>query len=145
LDPFDRNRTGQEPRQFTPADILRLLRERYANLPSFVQQGRSIYSTTSQPISLVIALLYLFDKANAQEAAKFAEAWQSGKWAGKFKPIALMQKKIATLHSMAAGRVHDVVRAALVIKSWNLFIAGKRGQPADLHWDTADPFPQISS
>jgi hypothetical protein len=46
---------------------------------------------------------------------------------------------------MAAGRVHDVVHAALVIKSWNLFVAGKRGQPGDLRWDTADPFPQISS
>jgi hypothetical protein len=130
---------------YTPAEILRLLRERYEKLQSFVQPGRSIYSTTGQPISLVIALLYLFEKANAPKAAIFAEAWQSGKWAGKFKPIALMQKKIGNLHSMAAGRVHDVVRAALVIKSWNLFVAGKRGQPADLRWDTADPFPQISS
>jgi hypothetical protein len=130
---------------YTPAEILRLLRERYATLPSFVQQGRSIYSVTAQPISLVIALLYLFHNANTPKAAIFAEAWQSGKWAGKFKPIELMQKKIVGLHSMAARRVHDVVRAALVIKSWNLFVAGKREQPADLRWDTADPFPGISA
>ena len=130
---------------YTPAETLRLLRERYADLPSFVHQARSIYSITGQPISLVIALLYLFHKANAPQAAIFSEAWQSGKWAGKFKPIALMQDKIARLRSMASGRVHDVVRAALVIKSWNLFIAGRRGLPAELRWDTAEPFPEIAT
>jgi hypothetical protein len=66
---------------YTPAVILRLLRERYASLPSFVQQARSIYSTTGQPISMVIALLYLCSKANVKKATAFAAAWESGKWA----------------------------------------------------------------
>jgi hypothetical protein len=130
---------------YTPAEILRLLRERYASLPSFVQQARSIYSTTGQPMSLVVALLYLFNKANADKAKVFAAAWESGKWAGEFKPIALMQTKIAGLQSMASGRVHDVVRAALVIKAWNLFVAARRGRAAEMRWDTGEPFPEIAS
>ena len=35
---------------YTPAEILRLLRERYEKLQSFVQPGRSIVPTTGQPI-----------------------------------------------------------------------------------------------
>ena len=130
---------------YTPAEILRLLSERYTGLPSVVQQAKSIYSTTGQPMSMVIALLYLFERASTKKATVFAAAWESGKWAGEFKPIALMQTKIAALQSMASGRVHDVVRAALVIKAWNLFVAGKRGRATEMRWDTGEPFPEIAS
>jgi hypothetical protein len=87
---------------YTPAEILRLLSERYPALESFIQQAKSGYSTTG-PMSLVIALLYLFDKANTDKAKAFAAACKSGKWAGEFKPIALMQTKIANLQSMASA------------------------------------------
>lgn len=130
---------------YTPREILRLLQESYANLPSFVQESKSIYSVTGQPMSIVTALLYLFNRANAKKARIFSEAWASGKWAGKFKPIALMQTKIANLQSMASGRVHDVVRAALIIKAWNLFISGRQGRASEMRWDMAEPFPEISS
>src|SRR6266436_233722 len=86
---------------YTPAETLRLLRERYSDLPSFVSQARSIYSTTGQPISLITAILYLFNKANPTKATEFAAAWEAGKWDGRFKPISLMNTEIGRLRSTA--------------------------------------------
>lgn len=137
---------GDKRDTYSPPQLLRLLQERYEPvLPSFVNQGRAIYQVTTQPAGLVTALLYLFDRADSAKAAEFAGAWQSGKYGGKFKPIGLMQAKIARLHAQSSGRVHDVIRAALIIRAWNLFVAGKRGTALAMEYTTADPFPTIDA
>lgn len=126
-------------------EVLRLLQERYGSLPDYLRQGRAIYATTRQPISLVTALLYLFDRANRAKAMDFANAWESGNKMPEFNAIDLMQKKIWGLQSVTSGRVHDVVRAALIIKAWNLFLAGRKGRMPDFEWHVSEPFPKINA
>ena len=75
----------------------------------------------------------------------FANAWETGNKAPEFNAIGLMQKTIWGLQAVTSGRVHDVVRAALVIKAWNLFIAGRKGRGPDMQWQTSEPFPNIAS
>jgi len=139
--------TGRAKNRDTYAapQVLRLLQERYGCLPDFLRQARSIYATTRQPLSLVTALLYLFHRANPVRAADFANAWESGNKAPEFNAIDLMQKKIWGLQSVTSGRVHDVVRAALIIKAWNLFVAGRKGRMPDFEWHVSEPFPTIAS
>jgi hypothetical protein len=129
---------------YPPPEILRLLQERYGRLPEHLQQARAIYATTQQPLSLVTALLYLFHRANPDKATDFANAWETGNKAPEFNAIGLMQKTIWGLQSVTSGRVHDVVRAALVIKAWNLFVAGRKGRGPDMQWQTSEPFPDIA-
>jgi hypothetical protein len=128
---------------YQPAEILRLLRERYSDLPNFVQQARAIYENAGQPQAVVIALLYLFHHANSAKATDFAAAWESARWDGKFKPIGLMQARIAEIRASTSGRVHDVVRTALIVNAWNLYLTGRKGRKVDMVWDPADTFPTI--
>jgi hypothetical protein len=126
-----------------PKEILRLYNERYSGLQEFVGQADRIYRQTGHPKSLVTALLYHFDRANSDRAQNFCDAWQSGQWEGKFKSIGIMQRAIATLHTASLGRVHDTVRAALIVKAWNLFVSGRTGRKDEISWSLADPFPKI--
>jgi hypothetical protein len=142
---------------YPPPEILRLLQERYGRLPDYLPQARAIYNRTRQPISLITALLYLFEKANphkaslsfregqsAQQASEFATAWETGNMAPKFKTLTLMQRAISELQGMSSGRVHDVVRAAVIIKAWNLFVTGQKGNKTMLQWIVGQDFPEIN-
>jgi hypothetical protein len=126
-------------------EVLRLLQERYGSLPDHIQQARAIYVTTGQPLSMVTALLYLFHRAHPAKASEFSNAWETGNKAPEFNAIGLMQKKIWGLQSVTSGRVHDVLRAALVIKAWNLFIAGRKGRMPDFEWHVSELFPKVAS
>jgi hypothetical protein len=128
---------------YPPAEIRRLFDERYSGLSNFVRESRAIYETGGHPQSLVVAVLYHLHKKNPAKAAEFSTAWQTSKWDGKFKPIALMQTRIATMRASTSGRVHDVVRAALIIKAWNIFAAGRKGRAVDMTWDPSLSFPEI--
>lgn len=137
--------TGRAKQRDTmkPAELLTLARTKYPTLPDHVKQGRVIYEHTGQPISLVVALLYLFNKANEPLAREFATAWETGERGGRFKPIALMQSQVAQLQAASSGRVHDVVRAALIVKAWNLFIRRRKGSAVEMRWRPSDAFPDI--
>jgi len=126
-----------------PDEALRLLRDEYPTLPDHVPAARAIYQTTRQPMTLVVALLYLFDGRNAAKAEEFATAWAGGKHAGKYGAIGRMESKIAQIRADAMGRVHDHVRCALIIMAWNLFLAGKGGTAKAMVWAPGDDFPGI--
>lgn len=133
-----KTREGYDSRQ-----TLQLFQTRYSELLQFVPQARKIYGVTRQPPSLVAALLFQFERANSAKAQEFANAWESGLWSGRFKAIGLVQSELASLHSITKGRIHDVVRAALIVKAWNLFISGRHGRKNEIMWTLAEDFPQI--
>lgn len=135
--------TVKKRNTYEPREILRLYNERYSQLQEFVAPASNIYRQTGHPKSLVIALLYHFNKANPDKAQRFSDAWQAGQWSGKFKAIGIMQQAIATLHTASMGRVHDTVRAALVVKAWNLFASGRTGRKNEIEWSLAEDFPEI--
>jgi hypothetical protein len=128
---------------YQPAEVLRLLRERYQRLPEFIQQGRVIYEQTGQPQSIVVAVLFLLEKANSTKGSDFAAAWESANWDGKYKAIGLMQTRLASIRASTSGRVHDVVRAALIIKAWNVYSAGRKGRLTEMTWEPSEAFPVI--
>lgn len=128
-----------------PAELLVLARSKYPTLPDYVKQGRVIYDHTGQPISLVVAMLYLFHQANEPTAREFATAWETGERGGRFKPLALLHSQIAQLQAVSSGRVHDVVRAALIVKAWNLVVRRRKGSAVEMRWKPSDLFPDIQS
>ena len=139
---FDNNRVKSRE-SLIPDQVLHLLRERYSDLPPYVKQAGRIYQTTGQPKGLVAAILYMITKKNPTKAAEWAAAWENGQDGGRFKPMSLATKKIQEIKTLSSGRVHDVVRAALLVKAWNLFVEGKRGAMADMDWTPAAEFPPI--
>jgi hypothetical protein len=128
---------------YEPPEVLRLLRERYPDMPNFIGRARMIYENAGQPQAVVAGILYLLHRANELMANDFGSAWESANWDGRYKAIGLMQSRVASIRASTSGRVHDVVRAALIIKAWNIFTAGRKGRMSEMVWDTGDDFPVI--
>ena len=127
-----------------PRQEVELIRTRYPLLVDMLSPASKVYDVTRQPIGIVAGLLLWFSRANESKAREFIDGWTAGKWGGKFTPIRLLTAEIARLHQVTSGRVHDTVRAALIITAWNLFYAGRKGTKADFQWTLEDDFPAIA-
>jgi hypothetical protein len=115
-----------------PDFVLELARGKYADIESFLKFGREINKQFSHPAGQVAALIYHFAKHDSNKAKDFVRAWQRGDRNGKYQIIDMMQ---ALLHSQRAnnnGRIHELARAGIIIKAWNIFRAGQKGSLAQL-------------
>lgn len=128
-----------------PNKILTLVRERYSSLEEFIGIGQAVNRLNNLiPDAIAAALLYHFHKKNQEKASLFADGWIGGAYGGKFKVFDKLSKKLRELHDASSGRVNDVVRAALIVRAWNAFVAGRVGTSADFDWTlTTDDFPEI--
>jgi len=115
----------------------------YADLPAFLTHGRRVSDT---PTGVATGHIYAFHQKSPGDAALFADAWATGNYNGKFVPLGRLSQKLKDLHMSTSGRVHDVVRSALIITAWNLFRANRKGAAKDFEWtrDGKKPFPVIA-
>jgi len=110
-----------------PDFVLSLARDRYPDIEPFIKCGRDINRSFSHPAGQSAALMYAFSRSDAKKCEDFLQAWLSGRRNGKYSIIDVMQ---ALLHSQKAnnnGRIHELTRAAIIIKAWNIFKAGNKG------------------
>jgi hypothetical protein len=115
-----------------PDFVLELARGKYADIEPFLKIGREVNKQFSHPAGQIAALIYNFAKHDKNKVEDFSRAWQRGDRNGKYQIIDLMQ---AQLHSQKAnnnGRIHELARAAIIIKAWNIFRAGQKGSLAQL-------------
>lgn len=127
-----------------PDFVLELARSSYADIEPFLQQGRAVNKQYAHPAGQAAALIYKFSLSDATKAADFVRAWLSGQRNGKYQIIDTMQ---ALLHSQKAnnnGRIHELTRAAVIIKSWNIFKMGHKGSLAQLQAAITAPIEAIS-
>jgi hypothetical protein len=112
-----------------------------AELEKCVTIARQIKGLTKLPPGPLAAVYYLSRQQNAARADEFFKKWGSG------SPHAVQQKLQKKLMKMAAesnGRVHDVVRTALLVQAWNHFVKGQKGAMTKLDWSLTMPFPEIA-
>jgi hypothetical protein len=132
---------------FSSPDILKLYRESYRDVADFRPEARAIYRERRQPVGMVMALLYYFDKKDPELAADFAASWAGGPYEARFQAISTMEIEVERIRRNSNGRVHDVVRAAMVINAWNAVRGGKKGR--NIRWEIPPkdragvPFPDI--
>lgn len=115
-----------------PDFVLELARNKYADIEPFLKEGREINRQFSHPAGQMAALVYNFARHDSTKAKDFVRAWIQGNRNGKYQIIDTMQ---ALLHSQKAnnnGRIHELTRAGIVIKAWNIFRAGQKGSLAQL-------------
>jgi hypothetical protein len=126
-----------------PEFVLELVRDKYPDIEPRLKDGRSINKQYAHPAGQVAALIYKFAESDAAKADDFVRAWLSGQRNGKYQVIDTMQ---ALLHSQKAnnnGRIHELTRAAVIIKAWNLFTAGHKGSLAQLQAAMNKPIEEI--
>jgi hypothetical protein len=129
---------------FQPDFVLELARNEYPDIEPFLKKGRDVNRQFAHPAGQTAALLYKFSKSDQAKADEFLSVWLSGKRSGKAQIIDTMQ---ALLHSQKAnnnGRIHELARAAVIIKAWNFFKAGQKGSLAALQKAISAPIEPIT-
>jgi hypothetical protein len=129
---------------FRPEFVLELARDHYPDIEESIKYGRDINRQFAHPAGQAAALMYKFMKSDKTKALDFLQAWLKGQRNGKYQIIDTMQ---ALLHSQKAnnnGRIHELTRAAVIIKAWNIFKAGHKGSLAQLQAAIQAPVEAIS-
>lgn len=129
---------------FRPEFVLELARDHYPDIEESIKYGRDINRQFAHPAGQAAALIYKFAKSDKAKALEFLQAWLKGQRNGKYQIIDTMQ---ALLHSQKAnnnGRIHELTRAAVIIKAWNIFRAGHKGSLAQLQASIQAPVEPIS-
>ncbi len=124
-DPYDRS-------TLQPDQILSLARGKYSDIEPFLKHGRDLNRQFAHPAGQLAALIYHFSRSDHKKATDFVRAWLKGDRNGKYQIIDTMQ---ALLHSQKAnnnGRIHELTRASIIVKAWNIFKLGQKGSLAQL-------------
>ncbi|MBT4082137.1 MAG: hypothetical protein HOE83_00020 [Alphaproteobacteria bacterium] len=127
-----------------PSHGLELAKGLYSDISDSMPRARKVYSQFHHPVAQLTALHYIMHKTAPERADEFFDLWASGAQGGKAKPIATLQDTLARMKSQSNGRVHDTVRAIMIIKAWNLFSSGKKGSAKSMNYTAGEDFPVIT-
>ncbi|MEP9396465.1 hypothetical protein [Mesorhizobium sp. KR2-14] len=126
-----------------PDFVLDLARSRYPDIEPFLSKGRALNRQYAHPAGQAAALLFKFSKSDRSKCLEFYDAWMAGKRNGQHQIIDTMQ---ALLHSQKVnnnGRMHELVRASIIIKAWNIFRLGQKGSLAQLQAAMNSPIEKV--
>lgn len=124
---------------FAANEIRSLWRNKHKGVADFIDEAKRIRVRNKQPVPLVAAVLYHCDKVDSAFAGEFSFAWEAGTYEPRFRPIGTMQGELVKLSNTGSGRIHDVVRAAMIINAWNAAHTGS----GRIRWTIDLPFPTI--
>jgi hypothetical protein len=156
--------TNSVKRRFSyePAEILEMWRNKqdgHSGVEDFIDEARQIHRITDEPRAVIMAMLYLFNKVEPDFTPDFAAAWaNSSRDPVRWSAIKSMEDTFAEVKAHSrhrnrernrriggtiTGRIHDVVRVAMIINCFLRSKRGERGLRGSLDWTLEDTFPQI--
>jgi hypothetical protein len=91
------------------------------------------------PAGPTAAYLFLFANKNRKAASQFVGELIAMRLHGKSYIKAIRDRVDAN-----AGRIHEVVRNALMVQAWNAYRGGQRITKQSLKWDWSEDFPNIA-
>ncbi|MGY3588025.1 hypothetical protein [Bradyrhizobium sp. USDA 4350] len=142
---FENNRVKMRD-SFRPAQLQDAYKQYDPGLMAqAVKVAGSIYGVDRSPTGAVGALFYLAHKQNPKLAEQFFQSWQTGHFSGRFKPLQKALKVINAIKAQSSGRMHDVVRAAILVIAWNLVLKNKSGSATSFNWQTSMDFPVLGA
>jgi hypothetical protein len=124
-DPHDRQ-------TLKPEFVLELARKHYRHIGPHLKEGREINRQYGHPAGQMAALMYKFSKADRTDALDFMRAWMRGHREGRHHIIDVMQTLLQSIKATNNGRIHELTRAAAIIKAWNIFRGTSKGSAAQL-------------
>jgi hypothetical protein len=110
-----------------PEFVLELARDHYPDIEDCIKYGRDINRQFAHPAGQAAALMYKFQKSDPIKAKEFLQAWLRGERNGKNQIIDIMQAQLHSTKANNNGRIHELTRAAVIIKAWNIFKANHKG------------------
>jgi hypothetical protein len=115
-----------------PEFVLELARKHYRDIGPHLKEGREINRQYGHPAGQMAALMYKFSKADRADALDFMRAWMRGHREGRHHIIDVMQTLLQSIKATNNGRIHELTRAAAIIKAWNIFRGISKGSAAQL-------------
>lgn len=136
--------TGTVPLRTTlePPFVFKLWEDRYqGKIEHLAPLGRAIWRMHRWPAGFIAGSLYYLSTIDKADAEEFGRAMANNNFSGKLQSLDRMRIKLGGIADVSQGRIHDTVRAALLLIAWNLFRGGRKGSQKDFKWDTNQPFP----
>lgn len=137
---------------FEPEVILNAASGKYKDVEASLPIARLIAKTYAHPTGQIAGLHFAFSKAASVALAdEFFGSWAHGEQKGRNLVIRKMQEALVQKTQAQDGRIHDVVRAAMIVNGWNLWRKGRISRSSkDFAWaprqgdDLINHFPAIS-
>ena len=136
-DPYDRGKSFENSvlHEFYATSIDKNLLARCVEYATEIHNRRKRYL----PAGSLAALLYVFiKKTNTKTVEQFVQLFVDDKSYARSVCSA-----IANRTDNNAGRLHEVVRNALLIQAWNAFRAGGRVSKSIFNWTLGDQYPDV--
>lgn len=135
-DPYNR-------KTLRPEEVLELVKNKYPDIEDHIKSGREVNKIYGHPAGQVTALLYRFSKSDDERAEDFLRAWISGRRNGKYQIIDWMQAQLHATKANNNGRIHELTRAAVIVRAWNIFKSGNKGSLQQIQAAMGEPIDDI--
>ena len=123
-------------------EILRLYNTQYSGVVEYIHVAQAIHKEHKWPVGFMAGMLFFLSKVDKRAADDFGRAMAGTTFTGKYASIQLLKNQLIGLEAVSSGRVHDSVRAALVVTAWNLYREGRKGRQTQFRWDPSKDFPK---
>jgi hypothetical protein len=123
--------------------ILELVRGDYAEVCDSMPAGTRLYNQYNHPIGQMAALHWFLSGVNKELADSFFDDWSSGKSNGRARVVGRLQSALARVKDSNHGRIHDTIRAAMIIKGWNLYYNKRKGSDKSCLMSLGEDFPEV--
>lgn len=132
-------------RTFIPDEIKEIaLSCNHGLVSEAVRVARRVYDVDRSPTGPTAALYYITSKKDRRLSINFFDAWITGRFEGRFRALGKALQSIHKKRLAQSGRLHDVVRAAILVMAWNNAVVNRVGAEKDFEFDVRnDRFPRI--
>ena len=124
-------------------EVLQLANEVYTDIEDGMYAANRLYRQYGHSTGQMCALHQLFACVDATKADEFFEDWTQGKRTGPAKAAYHLQSAMVRIKEAGHGLVSDTIRAAMVIKAWNLYASNTRSTTNACIMAYKEPFPKV--
>jgi hypothetical protein len=125
----------------SPRLVRTLAKRDMKSMPDFVKDGKLIHSAFKHAPSLTTAVLYLIGQHSTALATDFAHEWVHGARRGRNQNFDVLSGRLIQIARQSGGHINRLVRAALIIQTFNHWNAHVVASSRSLTWNNTWKFP----
>ncbi len=116
---------------------------RMKDITQWTRLASQIRLSYKHPASIVGGILYLIGQHDKALAEEFARAWLHGPFTGRNRIFEVLSTRFMQIKHQSQGHINNVVRAALIIQTFNHWNAGVVASPKSLSYKKEHVFPSL--
>lgn len=116
---------------------------RMKNITQWTRLATQIRLAHKHPASITGGILYLIGQHDKDLADEFARAWLHGPFTGRNRIFEVLSTRFMQIKHQGHGHINNVVRAALIIQTFNHWNAHMVASPKSLSYRKEHVFPTL--